>query len=352
MPTLNHWLPFFFGNESASNARFIEPLLLNPMSPSEGSLEYIGNVGASIDFMAILVGGLAILYFTGIILKTLFFLDKLSVIRQLIVSNPKERVGEEWLVQLPENRTAFSFFHYIFLPASLENLSEEEVAQIITHEQIHSQQKHSLDILLVEIVEIFLWFHPVIYPLKNNLKDLHEYLVDEAMTQRKITKRTYAQLLLKLTSPMTINSLTTGFSNKQIGRRITMLATTPSASYHKLKFLLMIPIITTLLLFSACFGETTQTVPAADTPQTLELTEQNAKQTTLKIGKITWEGNTIFSEKELNDALQLTEGDVFDKELLDQRLHWDGKGTDVSSLYINHGYALSLIHISEPTRPY
>ena len=170
------------------------------------------------------------------------------------------------------------------------------------------------------------------------------------MTQQKVTKRSYAQLLLKIASPLTINSLTTGFNHKQIGRRITMLATTPSASYHKLKFLLMLPIIASLLLFSACFGDTNQITPAADTPQTLELTEQNANDATLKIGKITWEGNTIFSEKELNDALQLTEGDIFDKELLDQRLNWDGKGTDISSLYMNNGYAYFKIDTEQVKR--
>ena len=284
---------------------------------------------------------------TGAILKLLFFIDKLSVLRQLIVSNPKERVGKEWLIKLPESGTAFSFFHYLFLSQSLEKLSKAEVEQIIAHEQIHSQQKHSLDILLIEIAEIVLWFHPVIYRFKNTLKDLHEYLVDEAMTQRKIPKRTYAQLLLKLASPLRINSLTTGFNHKQIGRRITMLATTPSTSYHKLKFLLMLPIITSLLLFSACFGDTNPITPTQDTPQPLELRAQNTNEATLKIGKITWEGNTLFTEKELNDALQLTKGDVFDKELLDKRLHWDGKGTDVSSLYLNKGYTYFKIEMEQ-----
>ena len=77
--------------------------------------------------MAILGGTLAIIYLTGVILKWLFFIDKLSVIRQLIVSNPKEKVGEEWLVKLPEKGTAFSFFNYIFLTQSLEELSNQEV---------------------------------------------------------------------------------------------------------------------------------------------------------------------------------------------------------------------------------
>lgn len=83
---------------------------------------------------------------------------------------------------------------------------------------------------------------------------------------------------------------------------------------------------------------------------TISVTEKEASS--LKIGKITWEGNTLFSEKELNDALNLKEGDTFDKELLDQRLHWDGKGTDVSSLYINKGYAYFKIQVDMMNKGY
>ncbi len=347
MPNFSNWLSVLFANDALPQTILTAPWEFNLLPTTAKNIEFVGITTRTIDVMAILGGVLAIIYLSGVIIKWLFFIDKLSVIHQMIRSNPKEKVGEEWLVKLPENGTAFSFFHYIFLTQSLKALSQQEVNQIIAHEQIHSQQKHSLDIILVEIAEIFLWFHPVIYQFKNSLKDLHEYLVDQAMTQQKITKKTYAQLLIKLASPLTINSLTTGFNHKLIGRRITMLATTPSASYHKLKFLLMLPIITSLLLFSACFGETNQITPTAETPQTLALSEQNTNETTLKIGKITWVGNTIFSEKELNDALQLNEGDIFDKELLDKRLHWDGKGTDVSSLYLNKGYTYFKIEMEQ-----
>ena len=41
----------------------------------------------------------------------------------------------------------------------------------------------------------------------------------------------------------------------------------------------------------------------------------------------------------MNEAFQLKAGDVFNQELLEERLYWDGKGTDVSSLYFNKGYA-------------
>lgn len=341
-----HWLAFFIESEILSSNSPIAPLILNLESTTAPSqLENLLTITPTINLTSILLASLLLVYLSGVLLKLLFFIDKLSVIRQLISTNPKEKMGNFWLIKLPETGTAFSFFHYIFLTKSLEKLSTEEVTQIKAHEAIHSQQKHSLDILLIEIAEIVLWFLPVIYWMKQRLKDIHEYLVDEVMVQQKVEKRRYAQLLLKLASPLAINSLTTGFTNKQIGRRINMLAKAPSASYHKLKFLLMLPIITSLLLFSACFGDIDQTIP--NEHKTPDLIEQNSNEKALKIGTIIWKGNTIFSEEELNEALQFQTGDVFDKELLDKRLHWDGKGTDVSSLYMNNGYTYFKIEMEQ-----
>lgn len=350
LPTFSNWLPTALTIDNSSTAGIVNTWNFNPVSPSIAQIEQATNISTEVSYSAILLMALVVIYLSGVILKALFFVEKLSTVRQLILSNPKEKEGSEWLVQIPEEGTAFSFFNYIFLTKSLAELTEQEVAQIKRHEQIHSQQKHSFDIILVEIAEIFFWFHPAIYSVKSSLKDIHEYLVDTAMTQQSISKKNYAHLMLKLSIPLTINSLTTGFTNKQIGRRIRMLAIKPSASYHKLKFLLMIPIIASLLLFTACFGDTNQITPLADPPQKIELTEKESNVTSLKIGEISWEGNTIYTEKELNDALRLKEGDAFDKALLDQRLHWDGKGTDVSSLYMNNGYTYFSVEMEETKR--
>lgn len=349
LPRMINWLPTFFSADATNYTLLIKPVEGNRLSDMPGSTEFLGTMDTSFDILALFSALIVIIYLTGLILKVLFFLDKLNVIHQLIQLNPKTKIGKEWHIRLADDGPAFSFFNYIFLSKALEKLSASEIAQIIAHEQIHSQQKHSLDIIFVELAEIFLWFHPAIYKFKNWLKDIHEYLVDEAMTQKRVTKKRYAHLLLKLSTPLSFNSLTTGFTSKQIGRRISMLAKSPSASYHKLKFLVMIPIITSLLLFSACFGDA-PLVTNADGPQAQQSIEPNRDETALKIGTITWVGNTVFTDEELNEALQLQKGDVFDNELLDQRLNWDGNGTDISSLYMNRGYAYFTIEMETITR--
>ncbi|MCB9320717.1 MAG: outer membrane protein assembly factor BamA [Lewinellaceae bacterium] len=53
---------------------------------------------------------------------------------------------------------------------------------------------------------------------------------------------------------------------------------------------------------------------------------------------ITWKGNTIHDNKTLDSYLGIEKGDVYNKELLDQRLHYSPDGRDVSSLYLDDGY--------------
>lgn len=53
---------------------------------------------------------------------------------------------------------------------------------------------------------------------------------------------------------------------------------------------------------------------------------------------ITWIGNSKYSSQELNKALGIKKGDVFNQSLLDTRLNMNPNGTDVSSLYMDDGY--------------
>lgn len=64
------------------------------------------------------------------------------------------------------------------------------------------------------------------------------------------------------------------------------------------------------------------------------------------IGNITWKGNSIHDEKQLNTYLGIKKGDVYNQELLEQRLKFSQDGRDVSSLYMDDGYLFFRV---EPT---
>ena len=56
------------------------------------------------------------------------------------------------------------------------------------------------------------------------------------------------------------------------------------------------------------------------------------------IRNITWEGNTVFPEKVLNERLDFKKGDIYDYEKFEQNLRGNKTQTDVSALYLDNGY--------------
>ena len=62
----------------------------------------------------------------------------------------------------------FPFGNSIFLNQHLHN--EEELKEIIRHEFIHVQQKHSVDIILGELLCIFNWYNPFAWLIRRAIR--------------------------------------------------------------------------------------------------------------------------------------------------------------------------------------
>jgi len=53
---------------------------------------------------------------------------------------------------------------------------------------------------------------------------------------------------------------------------------------------------------------------------------------------VKWVGNTVYSDIDLSNILQIRKGDVYNNELLETNLQFNQNGPDVSSLYLDNGY--------------
>ena len=53
---------------------------------------------------------------------------------------------------------------------------------------------------------------------------------------------------------------------------------------------------------------------------------------------IVWTGNTKYTVKDLDAVLGIMKGDVYNPDLLEQKLHMSPTGIDISSLYMDNGY--------------
>ena len=295
---------------------------------------------------------LLFLYIAVCLFKAWRFRNNIRAVCKLIKQNQKESLGQCCLVRTKESLRAFSFLNYIFIPAHYFSLDKEDLALVVQHEEIHVRQKHTFDLLLYEVAAIFFWFNPALYYLRFTIRQVHEYLVDETITQSNEMVRKYGKLLIKLASESTINPhpILHTFSNQHFAERIKMLTKTKSKPMEKLKFLCSFPILALSIVLCSCLDQDSPTSPdlATTVQQNPKNTSTISAQDTV-IRSISWQGNTLYTDAKLNEVLGIKPGEEFDKATIDQKFNYNPEGKDVPALFMDKGY---LFFAVEPTEVY
>ncbi len=133
----------------------------------------------------------------------------------------------------------FSYFKWIFIPKhTFENLDP----QILEHETIHINSKHSLDVILTEIYIAFFWFNPLVYFYRKSLKSIHEYQADQGVLQNGIKTSQYMQLLLQSLEIQKPNNLYNYFNQPILKKRVSMMTKPTSKLKAKFTYLLFLPV--------------------------------------------------------------------------------------------------------------
>ncbi len=192
------------------------------------------------------------LWLFGIALSAVIFIWKIFRITKIYLSGNTVYFDGLKLKILPKTDTAFSFFNTIYLG---ENISEEKRSSIVAHEKIHIQQKHTLDLLFFEILRIIFWFNPLIYVFQNRMATLHEFIADEKLTAENDKKQYYQNLLSEVFKTEKISFINTFFNKSLIKKRISMLQKSKSRKAAQLKYLLLLPAICAMLIYTACSNE-------------------------------------------------------------------------------------------------
>lgn len=204
------------------------------------------TIAQSFDWAAALFLVLKVVFWIGAVLAGILFAVRLYKIVKLIVAHEKEFKPNYCLVWLKEN-TAFSFFNYIFL-----GRESDHRAQIIEHELVHVNQKHSLDLVFFELQKIVFWFNPYSYLYQARIAELHEFIAD-AKTVKHLDRQSYFNNLLSETFGVKHLSFINPFiKHSLIKKRIIMLNKKKSRQILKLKYVLLLPILAGMLAYTSC----------------------------------------------------------------------------------------------------
>lgn len=108
-------------------------------------------------------------YVLAFLLFLIRVLISLNKIRDIINRNPAEQIDKIKFINTDEPGTPFSFFRWLFWNRKIE-LHSEKGEQIFRHELFHIQQKHSWDIIFMELVSTIFWINPFFHLIKKELK--------------------------------------------------------------------------------------------------------------------------------------------------------------------------------------
>ncbi|TXH55477.1 MAG: M56 family metallopeptidase [Bacteroidia bacterium] len=253
-------------------------------------IQQVKNSIWSIDLQEIL--------FFLILAISLVLLMKLMVNFSRIITNKDLRthlnVGKAKLVLVDKVIVPHSFLQFIFVSRQEYEAGKIE-AEVLEHELAHVHQKHSWDIILIELVTTIFWFHPIFYLYKRSIKINHELLADAAVIKLTDDVRSYQQVLLQRAASQSAYHLASSFNYYITKKRFIML----KKSYRKKRATALgftvLPLILSLF-FAFC--------------------NRVEKQTSV-------ETNSISTVNKVNDSIQLMDDDqqTISKGISEQELN-------------------------------
>lgn len=126
------------------------------------------------------------------------------------------------VAEVPAHMGPFSFLNTVFIPENVEDVSD--YSQILAHERTHIKQKHSIDLILVQLAAALLWFNPVVWLLIKSLKQTHEFIADKNMLLQGFSRVEYQALLLRQLINRNSYDLAHNFNLSFIKKRIAMMS--------------------------------------------------------------------------------------------------------------------------------
>ncbi|GAA4163818.1 hypothetical protein GCM10022217_33340 [Chryseobacterium ginsenosidimutans] len=207
------------------------------------------------------------------------------------------------VVLTKENLSPFSFWKTIYLGKNYL-INNEIDSRIFLHEKSHLEQKHSIDLLFIEILKIFTWFNPSVYFYKKAIVTNHEFLADESVLKNDFDAKDYQNLILdEIISTQNYN-LTHTFNFHNTKKRFIMMNTQKS-KFTNIKKVVSIPILI------AAFGLFVQKTYANNIEHVIKETQKKFSKPERKSTS-----ESIRENIQQIETIPTTEGSITQKEPL------------------------------------
>jgi len=210
---------------------------------------YSSTISGEIEKIIQSIGLIRFIYISGTVIFLFVFLYRLLQITALIMNNESELKNGIRIIKIDRDTTPFSFFNFVFIDKN--NANGSGMKEMLAHEMEHVRQGHSVDVMILELLTIFLWFNPFFWLLKRSIRENHEFLADNGVLKPEVSSVAYRMLLLNsafLQQPVIANN----FNYSLIKIRIKMMTKIKSSKTAALKLSMGILVTAALLVIFAC----------------------------------------------------------------------------------------------------
>lgn len=170
------------------------------------------------------------------------FIKNVVAIYQKTRKNTTTKHQKATLVLVDDKISPHTFWNYIFINKD-EYYSQKIEEELFTHELTHATQKHTFDVLLIEILKIVFWFNPIFYFLKKTIQLNHEFLADSKVISNHKNISEYQHLLLNKTAWNNEYYLASNLNYLLTKKRLLMMTKQSSPTKVLLKKLAVIPVM-------------------------------------------------------------------------------------------------------------
>ncbi|WP_421920043.1 M56 family metallopeptidase [Marinifilum sp.] len=246
--------------------------------------------GFDIDIWGILLG----IYCIGLLVVLLQLIIQTWKPLQIILRTTPVKVDNYLLHENTTFKMPFSFFNRILIHP--EYFKQNEINDILAHEKVHIQERHWIDLLIIELLTVLFWFNPFIWLFERAIKQNHEYLADNGVLSRGQSPVRYQALLINQLMGTKVIGLA-NYLNFALGPTRFKMMTKEKTSKRKLyRMIWLLPVLAVLMYSFA--------------QPNYKLQEQNskAKSTTIKVPK----GEEFFLTLKDGSKVYLQENSTFE----------------------------------------
>ena len=209
---------------------------------------FTAQVDTTTNWENIILSCASFIYWGILSLLIIRFLIQLTGIIRLAFQCRTTKINGSTLYLLKRPGGPFSFFHWIFVhPASH---TEEELHEILTHEQTHARQWHSIDVIVSELACILCWFNPFAWLMKREVRTNLEYMADASVLETGYDSKAYQYHLLGLSHHKAAATIYNSFNVLPLKKRIRMMNKKRTKEIGRTKYLIFLPLAALLMIFS------------------------------------------------------------------------------------------------------